>query len=74
MAKTRPEDEWLDYERAVKYLHDRLPGGFTRRSLERVKSHREITAIKNRNKVFFHKDELDRYIHTKTGAYKTGAA
>lgn len=73
MAK-KPEDEWLDYERATKYLNDRLPGGMTRRSLERIKSQREITGITNRRRVFFHKDELDRFIHAKTGTYRTGVA
>jgi hypothetical protein len=57
----RPEDDWLDYDRAAKYLHDRLPGGFTRRALERLKWDGKIPATKNRGMVFFKKTDLDAY-------------
>jgi len=57
-----PEDKWLDYNRAVKYIHDKLPGGYNRRALEKAKSNGQIAATKINGRVWFDRHDLDRFI------------
>jgi hypothetical protein len=58
----RPEDDWLTYERATKYLHERIPGGYTLRSLQQAKYDGKIPAIKIGIRIWFKRQELDAYI------------
>jgi hypothetical protein len=61
-----PEQEWLDYPRAVDYLHKKIPGGFTRRALEKVKREGDIRFTKIRGRIWFHQTDLDAYINMIT--------
>jgi hypothetical protein len=61
MANT-PEKDWFDYPRAAKYLHDRVPGGFTVRSLEHAKRTNKIPGARIRGRIWFKKADLDNYV------------
>lgn len=65
MANT-PESEWFDYPRAAKYLHDRLPGGFTQRQVEKAKRGGDIRYARISGRIWFNKTDLDAYVNMMT--------
>jgi hypothetical protein len=59
---SHPEKDWLDYNRAVQYIHDRVPGGYNRRALERAKSEGLVAFTKISGRIWFKKPDLDSFI------------